>query len=104
MNITASMTGFEHAWEHNRATRAIENSAWYVTCSIVGVQKGERYFGRSAVVDPSGHVVVEAADGAEDLVVADIDTDIAAQLRRRMHTAFSRHPQAYAGSGQAEQG
>jgi predicted amidohydrolase len=96
LNVTASLTGFENAWEHNRATRAIENSAWYVTCSVVGTQKGERYFGRSAVVDPMGQVVVQGADGVEDLVVADIDTDVAAQLRSRMHMAFSRHPEAYA--------
>jgi predicted amidohydrolase len=95
LNITASATGFEKAWEHNRAARAIENSAWYVTCSIVGEQKGDRFFGRSAVVDPEGTTIVEAKDGVEDLVVAEIDPEESARWRLRMNTMRARRPEAY---------
>jgi predicted amidohydrolase len=96
LNITASATGFETAWEHNRWVRAHENSAYYVTCSIVGTQKGDRFFGRSAVVDPSGTVLVEAKDGVEDLVVADLDHSESARWRVRMNTLLARRPEAYA--------
>ena len=95
LNITASATGFEKSWEHNRAVRANENSAWYVTCSIVGVQKGDRFFGRSAVIDPAGNTVVEAKDGVEDLVFADIDPEESARWRLRMNTMRARRPEAY---------
>jgi len=95
LNISASAAGFEEIWFHLRAARAIENAAWFVNCSVVGEQKGERYFGRSAVVDPMGRLVVEAADGVEDIVVADIDLDQARAVRAMMNTLGSRRPDVY---------
>ena len=95
LNITASATGFESHWEHMRAVRAFENSAWYVACSVVGEQNGDRYFGRSAVIDPFGRTIVEAKDGEEDLVLADIDPDESARWRERMNTMAARRPDVY---------
>jgi predicted amidohydrolase len=66
-----------------------------VTCSIVGEQKGDRFFGRSAVVDPEGTTIVEAKDGVEDLVVAEIDPEESARWRLRMNTMQARRPEAY---------
>jgi predicted amidohydrolase len=95
LNITASATGFESKWAHMRATRAFENAAWYVACSVVGTQNGDRFFGRSAVVNPFGETVVEALDGEEDLVFADIDPDETLLWRARMNTMPARRPDAY---------
>lgn len=95
LNISASAAGYEQVWNHLRAARAIENAAWFINCSVVGVQKDSRFFGRSAVIDPFGNVVVEARDGVEDLVIADIDTQIAADARRFRHTLGSRRPDTY---------
>jgi len=95
LNITASATGFEAMWAHMRAVRAFENSAYYVACSVVGVQNGDRFFGRSAVVNPFGETLVEAVDGAEDLVFAEIDPDETVRWRARMNTMPARRPDAY---------
>ncbi|MCW2647059.1 MAG: Nitrilase/cyanide hydratase and apolipoprotein N-acyltransferase [Pseudonocardiales bacterium] len=95
LNITASATGFESQWEHLRAARAFENSGWYVACSVVGVQNGDRFFGRSAVIDPLGNTVAEGKDGDEDLVIADIDPDETVCWRSRMNTMSARRPDAY---------
>jgi predicted amidohydrolase len=95
LNVAASIGGWEASWEHYRVMRAMENSAWYVICSIVGEQKGERYFGRSSVVNPAGEIVVQAADGIEDLVVADIEPSLSGEFRRRSFLEQTRRPQVY---------
>lgn len=96
LNITASAWGFETVWEHLRFARAWENAAWYVACSIVGEQRGDRFFGRSAVIDPNGETVAEGKHGEEDLVLADIDPGRSAFWRARMNTLRARRPAAYA--------
>jgi predicted amidohydrolase len=96
LNITASAVGFETSLEHGRFARAYENGAWYVTCSIVGQQKDDRFFGRSAVVHPSGRTIVEAKEGVEDVVVADIDPTEAGRWRTRMGHLRARRETAYA--------
>jgi len=95
LNITASAWGFEHVWEHNRFARAYENAAWYVACSIVGEQRGDKFFGRSAVIDPNGTTVAEGKHGEEDLVIADIDPEQSAIWRARMNPLRARRPEAY---------
>lgn len=95
LNITASAWGFEHVWEHNRFVRAYENAAWYIACSIVGEQRGDKFFGRSFVIDPNGVTVAEGKHGEEDLVIADIDPEQSAIWRARMNPLRARHPEAY---------
>jgi predicted amidohydrolase len=95
VNISASAAGFEESLHHTRLVRARENAAWYVVCSIVGEQKDDRFFGRSSVVHPSGELIVEAADGVEDLVVADINPAESAGWRARMNHLRARRPEAY---------
>ncbi len=96
LNITASASGFEHVWEHFRFARAYENAAWYVACSIVGEQRGDRFFGRSAIIDPNGETIAEGKDGEEDLVIADIDPGRSTLWRERMNPLRARRPDAYA--------
>jgi predicted amidohydrolase len=96
LNITASASGFEHVWEHFRFARAYENAAWYVACSVVGEQRGDRFFGRSAIIDPNGETIAEGKDGEEDLVIADIDPGRSTLWRERMNPLRARRPDAYA--------
>jgi predicted amidohydrolase len=95
LNISASAVGFEEHWNHNRATRAMENAAYYAVCSIVGEQRGDQFFGLSAVIDPMGKVLVEARAGVEDLVFADIDPQEALDTRKRMNTLPARRTDVY---------
>src|SRR5262249_52896636 len=57
INVSASAGGFEEYWDHGLFIRAAENCSWYMVCSVVGMQRGDRLFGGSRVVDPSGKVV-----------------------------------------------
>jgi predicted amidohydrolase len=63
-------------------TRAAENQVFLLTANRVGGEGGMEFFGRSQVVDPSGNRLVEAAEGREDLVVAEVDPAEARQKDR----------------------
>jgi omega-amidase len=72
--------------EHWRAllrARAIENQAYVVGANRVGSAKGAEYLGDSAIVDPLGRTLAEAAVG-ESVLVADVDPDVVKAVR----TAF----------------
>jgi omega-amidase len=72
--------------EHWRAllrARAIENQAYVVGANRVGTVKGTDYLGDSAIVDPLGRTLAEAAVG-ESVLVADVDPEVVKGVR----TAF----------------
>lgn len=54
-------------------TRAAENRVWIVSADRVGNERGVRFIGRSAIVDPTGKKVAEGSEDAEELVMAEID-------------------------------
>jgi predicted amidohydrolase len=70
----------EH-WRVLLRARAIEDQAWVAACNQVGTHAGVVLGGRSAVVDPSGEVVVEGPTDRECLVLADVDPSAAARTR-----------------------
>ena len=65
-------------WQTLLRARAIENVAWVVAAA----QPGPRYCGHSAVIAPTGDVVVEAGEG-EELLTAEIDLDSVRVARER---------------------
>jgi predicted amidohydrolase len=96
INVSASAAGFEDYWNHCLFMRAVENTTWYMVCSVVGEQRGDVLFGGSRVVDPSGRVVAAGKYHEEDVVVADIDVDLARRSRASFHTFNLRQPELYA--------
>jgi predicted amidohydrolase len=95
VNVSASAGGFEEVWVHALFMRAIENATWYMVCSVVGNQRGDRLFGGSRVVDPSGQVVAAGKFDEEDMVIADLDLSRTRQVRSRGHTYSVRNPELY---------
>jgi predicted amidohydrolase len=95
INVSASAGGFEEYWEHGLFMRAAENASWYMVCSVVGMQRGDRLFGGSRVVDPSGHVVAAGKFDEEDVVVADVDLGLARAARATSHAFSIRQPELY---------
>jgi predicted amidohydrolase len=95
VNCSAAVGGFKDWWDHMLKTRAAENMSWYMMCSVVGEQRGFDLFGGSRVIDPDGRVVAEAKHGEEDVVVADIDLDMARRLRASSHMFSTRRPEMY---------
>jgi predicted amidohydrolase len=81
-------TGRDH-WEVLLRARAIENGAFVIAPAQCGVGAGTATHGRSMVVDPWGIVLAQAPDGP-GIVVADLDLERVATVRRQLPTLPSR--------------
>ena len=75
-------TGRDH-WEVLLRARAIENGAFVIAPAQCGTGGGVPTHGRSMVVDPWGTVIAQAPDGP-GVVVADLDLDRVAAVRRQI--------------------
>jgi predicted amidohydrolase len=82
-------------WEPLLRARAIENQAFVVAANQTGDDgHGHRSGGRSAIVDPWGIVLAQAADRPGH-IVADLDLAGQAEIRRRLPSLANRRPSAY---------
>jgi predicted amidohydrolase len=84
----------EH-WEVLLRARAIEDQCFIVAANQFGEHApGIRSGGRSMIVDPWGVVLATAPD-AETYVVAELDLERQAEIRRSLPSLANRRPQAY---------
>src|SRR5215218_4753991 len=82
--------------------RAAENRIFLLTANRVGAEGGVEFFGRSQIVDPLGNRLVEAGEGADELVVAEIEPAEAREKDRaivpgeyEVHLFGDRRPELY---------
>jgi predicted amidohydrolase len=80
----------EMHWRQLVTARAIENTAYMLTCD----QVGNNYIGRSLLVDPLGVVLAEGTEG-ECVVYGEIDTRRLAQVRERVPVLQHRRPELF---------
>jgi predicted amidohydrolase len=71
----------EH-WRTLLRARAIENQCYVVGVNRVGEGSGLRYMGDSAIIDPWGAVLCEAARD-EAMLIAEVDPERVAEARRK---------------------
>jgi predicted amidohydrolase len=84
----------EH-WEVLLRARAIEDQCFVVAANQVGEHApGLRSGGRSMIVDPWGVVLAQAPD-KETFVLAELDLERQAEIRRTLPSLANRRPQAY---------
>lgn len=84
----------EH-WEVLLRARAIEDQAFVVAPNQVGEHApGYRSGGRSMIVDPWGVVLAQAPD-TETYVLAELDLERQAEIRRTLPSLANRRPAAY---------
>ena len=82
-------------WEILLRARAIEDQAFVLAANQVGEHApGYRSGGRSMIVDPWGLVLAQAPD-KETYVIADLDLDAQARIRRELPALANRRPSAY---------
>lgn len=68
--------------------RAIENQSYVLVTNRVGYDGKQRlHNGGTAVIDPSGNILATAEPGQEQMVVADLDFDALAALRKKFPVA-----------------
>jgi predicted amidohydrolase len=84
-------------WEVLLRARAIENQCYVVAPNQIGEHPGGyRSGGRSMIVDPWGLVLACAPD-TETAILAELDFDRLAAVRRRLPALTHRRPEVYAG-------
>ncbi len=82
-------------WEILLRARAIEDQAFVVAANQIGEHAaGLRSGGRSMIVDPWGIVLAHAPD-RECHIVADLDLEAQARIRRELPALANRRPGAY---------
>ncbi len=71
-------------WSVLLRARAIENQCWMIACNEVGLQNSPdgpvRLGGQSAVIDPSGQVIVQG-DSEEGVIYASVELSLVGALR-----------------------
>jgi predicted amidohydrolase len=83
-------------WDVLLRARAIEDQAFVIAANQIGEHEpGLRSGGRSMIVDPWGLVLARAAD-TEGHIVADLDLEAQARIRRDLPALANRRPSAYA--------
>ena len=83
-------------WEVLLRARAIENQCFVVAPNQIGEHPGGyRSGGRSMIVDPWG-VVLACAPDSETAIVAELDRERLAEVRRRLPALTHRRPEVYA--------
>jgi len=82
------------AWLLLARARAVENELFVAACNRVGDDGEVTFPGRSRIVDPWGHVLVEG-DGRERLLIAQADLRELRKARRYLTVYEDRRPDAY---------
>jgi predicted amidohydrolase len=82
------------AWLLLARARAVENELFVAACNRVGRDDQVEFPGRSCIVDPWGHVLVEG-DGQERLVISQVDLKEIRKARRYLTVYEDRRPEAY---------
>jgi deaminated glutathione amidase len=82
-------------WEVLLRARAIENQSFVVAANQIGTDgAGNRAGGRSLIIDPWGLILATAPD-AETVIVAELDFDRLADVRRRLPSLRHRRAEVY---------
>lgn len=83
-------------WEILIRARAIENQTFMVAANQVAEHPdGYESGGRSMIVDPWGRVLAQLGERDEGHILAEIDLDAQAQVRRSLPSLANRRPDAY---------
>ena len=82
-------------WEILLRARAIENQAFIFASNCVGNCADETFGGKSVLISPWGHILVEGSPQEEALVSAEIDTDLIEEARKFLPVIRDRRPDLY---------
>ena len=84
--------------EHLRVlalARAIENQSYLVLANRVGTDEGATFCGGSAVIDPYGNTLAEGSSTGEELITAELSTEVLRTVRERMAVFAHRRADLY---------
>jgi predicted amidohydrolase len=75
---------------------AFQNATWLVETAKCGFEDGNRMFGHSLIVAPTGEIAAKSVSEDDEVVCFNADLDLAADLKRTMFNfAAHRRPEHY---------
>ena len=99
MNPSATVAGLsEYLWKLEQPAHAVANGYFVGAINRVGWEEPWRigeFYGTSYFVDPRGKILAEASRDKDELVVADLDLDIIAEVRKVWQFFRDRRPETY---------
>lgn len=98
-NPSATVAGLsEYLWELEQPAHAVANGYFIGAINRVGVEKpwkiGE-FYGKSYFCNPRGKIIAQASRDKDELVVADLDLDMIAEVRKTWQFFRDRRPDSY---------
>jgi omega-amidase len=84
----------EHLQILTRA-RAMENQSYLILANRVGTDDGVTFCGSSAIIDPSGAIIAAASADREELLEAEISSEVINSVRSHMVVFAHRRPDLY---------
>ena len=98
-NPSATVAGLsEYLWELEQPAHAVANGYFIGAINRVGVEKpwaiGE-FYGKSYFCNPRGKIIAQASRDKDEVVVADLDLDMIAEVRKTWQFFRDRRPDSY---------
>jgi N-carbamoylputrescine amidase len=98
-NPSATVAGLsEYLWELEQPAHAVANGYFVGAINRVGTEKpwsiGE-FYGKSYFCNPRGKIIAQASRDKDELVVADLDLDMIAEVRKVWQFFRDRRPDSY---------
>jgi N-carbamoylputrescine amidase len=98
-NPSATVAGLsEYLWELEQPAHAVANGYFVGAINRVGTEKpwniGE-FYGKSYFCNPRGKIVAQASRDKDEIVVADLDLDMIAEVRNVWQFFRDRRPDSY---------
>jgi predicted amidohydrolase len=75
--------------------RAVENQSYCIVANRVGTDDGVTLCGGSVIVDPAGKILAAAPAGREELIEAEISSEIIDDVRKRVPAFSHRRGELY---------
>jgi beta-ureidopropionase len=98
-NPSATVAGLsEYLWELEQPAHAVANGYFVGAINRVGTEKpwsiGE-FYGKSYFCSPRGKIIAQASRDKDEVVVADLDLDMIAEVRKVWQFFRDRRPETY---------
>lgn len=98
-NPSATVAGLsEYLWKIEQPAHAVANQYFVAAINRVGVEKpwnvGE-FYGSSYFCDPRGQIIAQASRDRDEVLVADLDLDKIAEVRKVWQFYRDRRPESY---------
>ncbi len=98
-NPSATVAGLsEHLWKLEQPAHAVANGYFIGAINRVGVEEPWRigeFYGSSYFCDPRGRIVAQASRDQDEVLTADLDLDLIAEVRRTWQFFRDRRPDLY---------